>query len=159
MPELKIDYRDIDPAQLGTYQAIAKVAKDKEIPFIIVGASARDLVMHHGYGMPIKRATRDIDFAIQVPDWDAFEEIHAGLIDEGYKATKHKHRLLDQRNIPLDIIPFGPIQPCGAAIVKARFMVRTGSRSSSQGRSGYCLPAQALREYPGCSGFPIWDPC
>lgn len=110
MPELKIDYRDIDPAQLRTYQAIAEVAKDKAVPFIIVGASARDLVMHHGYGMPIKRATRDIDFAIQVPDWDAFEQIYAGLIDKGYQATRHKHRLLDQRNLPLDIIPFGPIE-------------------------------------------------
>lgn len=43
MSELKIDYRNIDPIQLETYRAIVKVAKDKEIPFIIVGASARDL--------------------------------------------------------------------------------------------------------------------
>lgn len=110
MTELKIDYRELDSIQLETYRAIVKVTTDKEIPFIIVGASARDLVMHHGYRMPIKRATRDIDFAIQVPDWDCFERIHSGLIDEGYEATERKHRLLDQRNVPLDIIPFGPIE-------------------------------------------------
>lgn len=110
MTEFRIDYTDLDPIQLETFQAISKVATDKEIPFIIIGASARDLVMHYGYRMPIKRATRDIDFAIQVPNWDCFEEIHSGLIGEGYKTTGQKHRLLDQRNIPLDIIPFGSIE-------------------------------------------------
>lgn len=61
MPELRIDYRDIDPIQLETYRAIVKVAKDKEIPFIIVGASARDLVMHHGYKKARKQNPEEAD--------------------------------------------------------------------------------------------------
>lgn len=30
---------------------------------LLVGAMARDLVLHHGYGVPIKRATTDVDIA------------------------------------------------------------------------------------------------
>ena len=36
------------------------------LPFLIVGAMARDLVLHHGFGAPIERGTRDVDFAIRV---------------------------------------------------------------------------------------------
>lgn len=50
MTELKLDSRSIDPIQLRTYEAITRVATERQVPFIIVGASARDLVMHHGYG-------------------------------------------------------------------------------------------------------------
>ena len=66
MPRLKIDSKNIDPTQLKTYGAIKCVAVDQDVPFIIVGASARDLVMHHAYGAPIQRATMDIDLAVQV---------------------------------------------------------------------------------------------
>ncbi len=57
MTELKLDSRSIDPIQLRTYEAITRVATERQVPFIIVGASARDLVMHHGYGA-IVPATR-----------------------------------------------------------------------------------------------------
>lgn len=116
MAELRIDYKSIDPIQLKTYEAIARVASEQQVPFIIVGASARDLVMHYGYGAPIQRATKDIDLAIQVPDWDGFESIRSGLVSEGYIKTKLPHRLLDSQGIPLDIIPFGPIAKANSKI-------------------------------------------
>jgi len=36
---------------------------------------ARDLVLHYLHGAEIQRATMDIDFAIEVPDWSAFNTI------------------------------------------------------------------------------------
>ncbi len=45
MARLEIDSRKIDPIQLNTYEAIKRVASDQRVPFIIVGASARDLVI------------------------------------------------------------------------------------------------------------------
>lgn len=116
MAELKIDSGAIDPIQLRTYETIARVASSNQVPFIIVGASARDLVMHHAYGAPIQRATRDIDLAIQVPDWEGFEGIRTNLIAEGYSDTQAPHRLLDAQGIPLDIIPFGPLANENATI-------------------------------------------
>jgi len=110
MTELKLDSRSIDPAQLKAYKAIVRVASEKQVPFIVVGASARDLVMHHGYGAPIQRATRDIDIAVQVPDWESFESLCESLVSEGYKKSGIPHRLHDSQNVPLDIIPFGPLE-------------------------------------------------
>jgi predicted nucleotidyltransferase len=66
--------------------------------------------MHHAYGAPIQRATRDIDMAVQVPDWEGFESIRSSLIEKGYTKADVPHRLYDLHGIPLDIIPFGPIQ-------------------------------------------------
>ncbi len=41
MTELKLDFNSIDPIQLRTYEAITRVASEKQVPFIIVGASIR----------------------------------------------------------------------------------------------------------------------
>jgi len=41
------------------------------MPYVVVGATARDLVLHYGHGAAIRRATQDVDFAIEVPDWPA----------------------------------------------------------------------------------------
>ena len=64
------------------------------ISYVVVGASARDLVLHYGYGARVKRATADIDFGIQVPDWDTFESIRHKLIESGFEETKSQHRLV-----------------------------------------------------------------
>lgn len=116
MTELRLDSGLIDPIQVRTYDVVARVATDKDVPFIIVGASARDLVMHHAYGAPIQRATRDIDLAVQVPDWESFDSIRDSLVAEGYTKTDIPHRLYDSHGIPLDIIPFGPLENRDATI-------------------------------------------
>lgn len=110
MPRLKIDSKNINPTQLKTYGAIKCVAVDQDVPFIIVGASARDLVMHHAYGAPIQRATMDIDLAVQVPDWADFERIRDSLIGKGYTKTDLPHRLQGPQGGPIDILPFGAVE-------------------------------------------------
>lgn len=37
-----------------------------EANFLIVGAMARDLLLHYGHGVPITRATTDIDLGVAV---------------------------------------------------------------------------------------------
>lgn len=110
MTRLKIESKNIDPIQLETYGAIKRVAVDQGVRFIIVGASARDLVMHHAYGAPIQRATMDIDLAVQVPDWTDFERIRDSLVREGYTKTDLPHRLLGPSGAPIDILPFGAVE-------------------------------------------------
>lgn len=117
MTELRLDSRSIDPVQRRAYEAIVRVASRNRVPFIIVGASARDLVMHYGYGARIQRATRDIDLAVQVEDWQAFRAIKTSLVNEGYKETEVAHRLLGERGVPLDIIPFGSLEEPDSKIV------------------------------------------
>ena len=50
---------------------------------LLVGAMARDLLLHYGASVPVARATADTDLAFAVEDWNAFNELRNSLIDAG----------------------------------------------------------------------------
>ncbi len=56
----------IDPQTVAIYELVASVAESRSIKFFVVGATARDLILQHGFGIEARRATRDIDLAVQV---------------------------------------------------------------------------------------------
>lgn len=100
----------IDAFTVAIYEQIATVAEAQKIPFFVVGATARDLVLHHGYGIEVGRATKDVDLAVQVASWDQFQELKKSLIQTGqFAETKMTQRLQYKNTIPVDIIPFGSI--------------------------------------------------
>ncbi len=103
--------RTIDQLTVGIYEQIASVADENNIKFFVVGATARDLVMEHGYGIKAGRATRDIDLAVQVENWEEFEDLKNGVIETGqFSETKMMQRIQYRERIPIDIIPFGLIK-------------------------------------------------
>lgn len=104
----------IDPQIITVFDIVGRVIAELGIPYVCVGATARDLVLRHGYGAPLQRATQDIDFAIEVPDWAAFETLKKTLEGQGFKATRAQHRLTSTSNVAIDIIPFGQVE--GASI-------------------------------------------
>jgi predicted nucleotidyltransferase len=79
------------------------------VEYLVVGATARDLVMHYGYGARIQRATRDIDFAIQIANWVEFEEIKNRLTEHGFKSGQSLQRMVSPTGMPVDLVPFGTI--------------------------------------------------
>ena len=79
------------------------------VDYVLIGATARDIILHHQFGAPIRRATADIDFAIYVPGWDEFKQIHAGLLDRGYQPGRAQHELRSPIGYVIDIIPFGGV--------------------------------------------------
>ncbi|GAB5452786.1 MAG: nucleotidyl transferase AbiEii/AbiGii toxin family protein [Halioglobus sp.] len=97
--------------------AVREVCLEQEIPYVIVGASARDMVLHYGYGAKIQRATSDLDFGIQVSDWAAFGLLKAELVSRGFRETKTEHRVISPSNIQVDIVPFGELED-GAANIR-----------------------------------------
>ncbi|WP_096087838.1 nucleotidyl transferase AbiEii/AbiGii toxin family protein [Agaribacterium haliotis] len=109
IPALNISGK-LDSSTVAVYQAILHVTQQLDVPFLIVGASARDLVLHYGHNADIARATRDIDFAIEVANWDAFQQVKAVLIARGFKESDQQHRVTSPQGIPLDIVPFGPLE-------------------------------------------------
>jgi len=48
------------------YACVDGAAKRVDVPFLIVGAMARDLIMVHGFGAQLERGTRDVDFAVDL---------------------------------------------------------------------------------------------
>ena len=57
----------IDNDTVTLLSVVDRVASEVGVPYLVVGATPRDMVMHYGYGAPIQRATADLDFAIQLP--------------------------------------------------------------------------------------------
>lgn len=100
----------IDPGSLAIYATVTAASASLDLPMLIVGAAARDLALHYGYGARIKRATLDIDFAVQVPYRQAYDQLRAALKEPGFTETKIHHRLLSPEDLRVDIIPFGTIE-------------------------------------------------
>jgi len=101
----------IDNLTIEIFECIAHVADSLNIPFFVVGAAARDIILQYGYGILTTRATADIDFGVQISDWEHYKQLRDGLISTGkFTSDKKKaQRILFEKNFPVDIIPFGAI--------------------------------------------------
>ncbi len=100
----------IDDNTVQLYKAVATLSNELNIPFVVIGASARDIVLHHGYGARIQRATMDVDFGVQVPGWGAFAQLKECLVKQGFSQATQQHRLISPDGIPVDVIPFGQME-------------------------------------------------
>ena len=102
--------REVIQVTIDLYALINQITNDLGVSYVVIGATARDLVLHHGFGAPIKRATTDIDFGMQVENWDGFEKIKNALVDNGFVTTKNAHRLEGPKNAKIDVVPFGKLK-------------------------------------------------
>lgn len=99
---------------VSIYALIAEVAEQNNVPFFIIGATARDIIFEYVYGIKAPRATRDIDLAVNVATWDDFKQLNDQLIaTEEFSPTRMSQRLIYQDKIPVDIVPFGAIETNG----------------------------------------------
>jgi predicted nucleotidyltransferase len=80
-------------------------------PWFVAGAMARDLLLSHAHGIRIARLTRDVDIAIAVESWEAFDTIRAALIRTGrFAPLGVVHKFQYEGGISLDLIPFGGLE-------------------------------------------------
>jgi len=70
----------IDGFTVGLLEIIAEVAESLSVPFFVVGARARDIILSQGHAIETGRATQDIDLGVQVSDWDAYVQLRDALI-------------------------------------------------------------------------------
>jgi len=82
------------------------------LELLLVGALARDLLLHYGHGVKIQRMTNDTDFAVAVADWSEFTQARDALLASGlfapYRGAAHK--LQHARHGRIDLIPFGAVE-------------------------------------------------
>ncbi len=84
---------------------------------MLVGATARDLILEWGYDIHPYRGTRDIDLGVRVSGWDQFDALKTALLATGkFNKTRSTHRLQYNAGYPIDIIPFGEISEPGQRI-------------------------------------------
>ena len=96
------------------YGRIQRVASALNIPLLIVGATARDIILIHGYNATIERGTRDVDFGLEVQSWEHYQKLRDALIQSGFTAHPMKiHQLnttySDGQPWEIDLIPFGGV--------------------------------------------------
>jgi predicted nucleotidyltransferase len=84
---------------------------------LVVGALARDLWLHYGYDIEIKRATEDIDFALAV-DWQGFSQARDALVATGlFEPLRNvPHKLRHGKFGWIDLIPFGAVERADGTI-------------------------------------------
>lgn len=93
------------------FDAITNVCEKLNIPFFVVGAFARDIIMAHIHNFSSLRKTGDIDIAIMVASWNTYEKVKQALIIE-YNFTQGNvtQKLIINNYLEIDIIPFGDIE-------------------------------------------------
>jgi len=99
----------IEKPVVDTLQILKKVADSLGIPFFVIGAFARDLILKHGYGIEPRRKTGDIDLGVEVASWEQFKTLFESLIATGQFCLTPDEQRLRCGTILIDILPFGPI--------------------------------------------------
>ena len=79
---------------------------------LLVGATARDVLLSYAHGIPLARATEDADVAFSVPDWAAFAAVRQQLLSSGrFQPTSNAvHMVRHEPGIRVDLIPFGGVE-------------------------------------------------
>ena len=99
-----------DPLLKPILVSLSNYFSSVDVDFYVIGATARDIVLNF-HGEKSGRATRDLDIAIAISNWEEFETIEQGIVNiKGFKKdSNQKQRFIYQDNFELDIVPFGDI--------------------------------------------------
>ena len=78
-----------NPLLVDLLRKISKCFAEINQTYYVIGATARDLIVRQLVGIASSRRTRDLDLAIAIPDWSAFDDITEALLAECLQATLH----------------------------------------------------------------------
>ncbi len=100
----------IDAFRVELFSTVARVAHSVNVPFFVVGATARDILLTYGYGIKTARATNDIDLGVEVSGWDRYDQLRKALLGTGdFAVAREPQRLMFRETLWIDVIPFGAI--------------------------------------------------
>ena len=109
--------RPIDPTARRVIMSVLHAAQALGLPLLLVGATARIILLENVYGLNPGRATRDVDFAFAMDDWKQFDELKQYLVQNSQcttdsKITQRLYMKLEglERPYKVDLIPFGGIE-------------------------------------------------
>ena len=74
-----------NPLLVDLLRKVCRCFGEIEQDFFVIGATARDILIRQLVGISSGRKTRDLDVAIAIPHWDAFEGIKQQLLASGFQ--------------------------------------------------------------------------
>lgn len=93
---------------LQALQKIAATAAELQIPFLLVGATARDMLLEHVHDMSKERRTLDVDIGVLVGSWSEYSKFTAAMTGRGFERHPHKvHNFRSEKGVVIDVVPFG----------------------------------------------------
>jgi predicted nucleotidyltransferase len=108
-----IEPKNLEPIVIDCFQKINDISSDLNIQYLLVGATARDLVLQHAFDASIARATKDIDFTVHVKNWDEFESFAKAISKSGFerhaKISHLFYYVYEDQKLPVDVVPFGGV--------------------------------------------------
>ncbi|MGH8728930.1 MAG: nucleotidyl transferase AbiEii/AbiGii toxin family protein [Burkholderiales bacterium] len=112
--------KPLDPLITDILQRVDAACVKTRVSYFVIGAMARDIVLTNVFDIDTGRATRDVDFAIAVKNWNQFDSLKQRLLAEGQARADNKttHRIFMGKpaGIPVDIVPYGKIAEPGKAV-------------------------------------------
>jgi predicted nucleotidyltransferase len=115
--------RPLDITTIDILRTVAEEARAEGIDHMLVGATARDILLTHVLGIAPRRFTNDVDFAVAVKDWNQFDAMKGRLVARGrFHADPHARQRLyfhgenGDHAYPLDLVPFGGVARHGNEI-------------------------------------------
>ncbi len=102
----------VDDALFEVLTVFSQAAEQLGVPWLVIGATARVMLLEKVYGLPAGLATQDIDFAVQVGDCDHYQELRElilsnGSIEAGRPAI---HRFKLDEGMIFDLVPYGGVE-------------------------------------------------
>ena len=70
--QLRAD-RPVESDRYATLAALDEILKRLQCPYMLVGATARDILLYNVFGQQVLRATRDVDIGISIDSWGRFQ--------------------------------------------------------------------------------------
>jgi len=102
----------IDPLLAQVYRPVDAATRALSIRWVIIGATARDLIYEQLFKVRPRRGTRDVDLAIEVSHWRGYESLRNTLLADGRfrRCEREQQRLIcTATGLPVDIVPFGGV--------------------------------------------------
>ncbi len=119
---MKIKHGKLPDAYIECFEKLNISSKAAGLEYMLIGATARDLVIENVYGIRSIRRTYDIDISICIDSWEKFEKFKNILSTINFSFDpKVAHKMnftpsLTKNKLQLDLIPFGAISDANGQI-------------------------------------------
>jgi len=103
---------EVDKALFDVLSVFSQAAESVGASWLVVGATARILLLENIYGLPQGRATKDVDFGVQVGDWEQYKALCERLKKQGADSTARKpeKRFKTKQDMFFDLVPYGGVE-------------------------------------------------
>lgn len=124
--------------------AVHGAAGDLADSLLLVGAVARDLHLHFVAGLPITRVTKDVDLAVRVGSWQAYDNLL-----RRFGPARPRHRVTVD-GCPVDVVPFGSVErpPGAVSFAEDSVMSVLGHAEALACADTFRLPGGVLARVP-----------